>query len=215
MAPANLIQHKKLLLIGVQTASKDCISFSIQVYLRHPSSYTPLLESDWKSKSITSLTLGMDHDQNKAQIAQFSQRDAEKFGEYEAMLNKMVTAVDPLLDHSPPDMQQSLLGKIFSVWPLAMAAEKLGQDAHLFYEMMTAPTTKILNKWFESEPLKATLATDACIGAMISPGKKEMKFESTFRLHLLSNTPRQFIEKTNWKKIVKRSQKELISFLYM
>ena len=169
---ANLIQHKKLLLIGVQTASTDCISSSIQVYLRHPSSYTPLLESDWKSKSITSLTLGMDHDQNKAQIAQFSQRDAKKFGEYEAMLNKMVTAVDPLLDHSPPDMQQSLLGKIFSVWPLAMAAEKLGQDAHLFYEMMTAPTTKILNKWFESEPLKATLATDACIGAMISPGKK-------------------------------------------
>ena len=44
-----------------------------------------------------------------------------------------------------------------------------GTDAHLFYEMMTAPTTKILDKWFESEPLKATLATDACIGAMISP----------------------------------------------
>lgn len=28
---------------------------------------------------------------------------------------------------------------------------------------------QILNKWFESEPLKATLATDAVIGAMISP----------------------------------------------
>ena len=34
---------------------------------------------------------------------------------------------------------------------------------------MTAPTTKILDSWFESEPLKATLATDSCIGAMISP----------------------------------------------
>ena len=28
---------------------------------------------------------------------------------------------------------------------------------------------KILDKWFESEPLKATLATDSVIGAMISP----------------------------------------------
>jgi phytoene dehydrogenase-like protein len=28
---------------------------------------------------------------------------------------------------------------------------------------------KVLDKWFESEPLKATLATDAVIGAMISP----------------------------------------------
>jgi phytoene dehydrogenase-like protein len=44
-----------------------------------------------------------------------------------------------------------------------------GKDVGKFYEMMTAPTTKILDKWFESEPLKATLATDACIGAMISP----------------------------------------------
>ena len=44
-----------------------------------------------------------------------------------------------------------------------------GEDFGPFYEMMTAPTTKILDKWFESEPLKATLATDACIGAMISP----------------------------------------------
>ena len=106
------------------------------------------------------------------------------------MLNKMVTAVDPLLDHSPPDMQQSLMGKIKSVWPLAEAAKKLGNDAHLFYEMMTAPTTKILNKWFESEPLKATLATDACIGAMISPGntnKKESKALRLSDMQLLSN----------------------------
>ena len=27
----------------------------------------------------------------------------------------------------------------------------------------------ILDKWFDSEPLKATMATDAVIGAMLSP----------------------------------------------
>ena len=54
--------------------------------------------------------------------------------------------------------------------PLLKAAVSLkSQDVGPFYEMMTAPTTKILDKWFESEPLKATLATDACIGAMMSP----------------------------------------------
>ncbi|MCL4115996.1 UNVERIFIED_CONTAM: hypothetical protein GTU68_012207 [Idotea baltica] len=35
--------------------------------------------------------------------------------------------------------------------------------------MMTASTVKVLDEWFESEPLKATLATDSVIGAMISP----------------------------------------------
>ena len=115
----------------------------------------------------------MDHDQNKAQIAQFSKKDSEKFGEYEAMLAKMVAAVDPLLDHAPPDMRQNIFQKIKAGWPLLEAAKQLGSDANLFYEMMTAPTTKILDKWFESEPLKATLATDACIGAMISPCKSK------------------------------------------
>lgn len=28
---------------------------------------------------------------------------------------------------------------------------------------------QVLNKWFESEPLRATLATDSVIGAMTSP----------------------------------------------
>ena len=28
---------------------------------------------------------------------------------------------------------------------------------------------QVLDKWFESEPLKATLATDSVIGAMVSP----------------------------------------------
>lgn len=45
----------------------------------------------------------------------------------------------------------------------------LGKDLISFYEFLTAPAEKILNAWFESEPLKATLATDAVIGAMLSP----------------------------------------------
>ena len=143
--------------------------FTSQVYLRHPSSYTPL--QTWKENEPSSLTLGMDHDQNMAQIAQFSKKDAENFGKYEAMLSKMVAAVDPLLDNPPPDLRQNIFQKIKAGLPLLEAAKQLGTDAHLFYEMMTAPTTKILDKWFESEPLKATLATDACIGAMISPCK--------------------------------------------
>ncbi|KAJ3081541.1 Pyridine nucleotide-disulfide oxidoreductase domain-containing protein 2 [Quaeritorhiza haematococci] len=38
-----------------------------------------------------------------------------------------------------------------------------------FYELLTAPASKILTRWFESEPLRSTLATDAVIGAMMSP----------------------------------------------
>lgn len=36
-----------------------------------------------------------------------------------------------------------------------------------FLEFLTAPATKILNRYFESEILKTTLATDATIGAAV------------------------------------------------
>jgi phytoene dehydrogenase-like protein len=38
-----------------------------------------------------------------------------------------------------------------------------------FYDLLTAPASQFLNKWFESDILIATLATDAIIGSMTSP----------------------------------------------
>jgi len=35
-----------------------------------------------------------------------------------------------------------------------------------FFDLLLSPASKILNCWFESEVLKATLATDAVIGTM-------------------------------------------------
>merc|ERR550539_1114693 len=38
-----------------------------------------------------------------------------------------------------------------------------------FYELFTGPAQQLLDRWFESEILKTTLATDAVIGALLSP----------------------------------------------
>lgn len=148
----------------------------LKVYLRDPSSYTPLHPSYCQPGGPTSLTLGMCAQENARQIAQFSQKDADKYEEFEEQLSKFVEAIDPLLDHAPVDVSAltsaSLVEKLRTLYrlrPLAASAKLLGQEAARFYELMTAPTTKILDKWFDSEPLKATLATDSCIGAMVSP----------------------------------------------
>ena len=73
----------------------------LKVYLRNPSSYTPLRHELWKDGGPSSLILGMSDEENKKQISQFSQKDAEKFGEYETQLQRFVDAIDHLLDHSP------------------------------------------------------------------------------------------------------------------
>ena len=65
------------------------------------------------------------------------------------------------------------------IWLPDVVGRKLGSDIPYFYELITAPATKILDRWFESEPLKATLATDAVIGAMISPHTAGSRYKNT------------------------------------
>ncbi|XP_064519109.1 pyridine nucleotide-disulfide oxidoreductase domain-containing protein 2 isoform X2 [Pseudopipra pipra] len=166
----------------------------LRVLPRDPYSFTPLLEDRSPPRS---LLLGHNMAQNQQQIAQFSQKDAQAYPEYEAFMGGMVSALDPLLDSPPVDT--AALGKgsllqqlrnLRALWPLLQAAGHqqpaqvqqcsshttspppglaLGQQLPRYYEVLTAPISKILDQWFESEPLKATLATDAVIGAMTSP----------------------------------------------
>uniref|UniRef100_A0A803VAT0 Pyridine nucleotide-disulphide oxidoreductase domain 2 n=1 Tax=Ficedula albicollis TaxID=59894 RepID=A0A803VAT0_FICAL len=145
----------------------------LRVLPRDPYSFTPLLEDRSPPRS---LLLGHDMAQTQQQIAQFSQKDAQAYPEYEAFMGRMVLALDPLLDAPPVDT--AALGKgsllqqlrnLRTLKPLLQAGLALGRQLPHYYEVLTAPISKILDHWFESEPLKATLATDAVIGAMASP----------------------------------------------
>jgi hypothetical protein len=48
---------------------------------------------------------------------------------------------------------------------LALSLKELGiKNLPEFFELMTTPSSKLLSRWFESEPLKSTLAIDSIIG---------------------------------------------------
>ncbi|KAM6089986.1 pyridine nucleotide-disulfide oxidoreductase domain-containing protein 2 isoform 2-T2 [Theristicus caerulescens] len=145
----------------------------LRVLPRDPYSFTPLLEDRSPPRS---LLLGHNMAQTQQQIAQFSQKDAQAYPEYEAFMGGLVSALDLLLDAPPVDTaalgQGSLLQRfrtLQTLRPLLRAGLALGRQLPRCYEVLTAPISKILDQWFESEPLKATLATDAVIGAMASP----------------------------------------------
>ncbi|XP_044292403.1 pyridine nucleotide-disulfide oxidoreductase domain-containing protein 2 [Varanus komodoensis] len=148
----------------------------LKVLLRDPYSFTPLLEEGQDGKAPRSLLLGNNLAETQSQIAQFSVKDAQAFPKYEAFMSRLVSAIDPLLDTCPVDMallsQGSLLQRfraLRDLQKLFRAGFALGKQFPQYYEVLTAPISKILNFWFESEPLKATLATDAVIGAMAGP----------------------------------------------
>ncbi|MEE6486246.1 hypothetical protein FKM82_014554 [Ascaphus truei] len=148
----------------------------LKIYFRNPHSFTPILEEGINGRPPRSLILGGNVADNERQIAQFSKRDAKAYPEYENFMNHLVSAIDPLLDAPPVDtkalVQGSLLKRLRALkqlQPLLKAGFTLGSSLPKYYEVLTAPISKILDHWFESEPLKCTLATDAVIGALTSP----------------------------------------------
>lgn len=138
--------------------------FGLRYHIRNPNSFTPIRDSK------KSLLLGMDMDENQREIAQFSQRDAENYPKYEHFISEVVHAFEPLMDYEPLDLQRPFHKLLPHLYLLFKTVQPLGlRNAVDFYELMTAPISKIMNKWFESDVLKATLGTDGVIGLAASP----------------------------------------------
>ncbi|KAI8806667.1 hypothetical protein BJ742DRAFT_815800 [Cladochytrium replicatum] len=159
----------------------------LKFHKRNPSSFTPLPDRG-PSDPQGYLLMGNDIRENQAEIAKFSKRDAERFPEYEHWLDRFSRAIELIIDSPPldvhwnkskssPDFAKALAsrlskakGRVEAILPLARALGTIGPTkVPEFFELMTAPAGKILSRWFDSEPLLSTLATDAVIGAWASP----------------------------------------------
>jgi len=86
-----------------------------------------------------------------------------------AMLERVAAVVEPTLTMAPPDLQRPRPADLRMLLSLGRSFRKLGDDAGKAVEVLTGAARPILDRWFESEELKGTLATDAIIGAMASP----------------------------------------------
>jgi phytoene dehydrogenase-like protein len=129
---------------------------------RNPSSFTPFPDGRF-------LLMGPDASLNRREISKFSVRDAERLPAYEAMLERIARAIEPTLLETPPDPFSRRPGDLLALARTGWRFLKLGRDGPRAVEILTAPARTILDRWFESDEVKATLATDAIIGAMASP----------------------------------------------
>ncbi len=129
---------------------------------RNPSSFTPFPDGRF-------LLLGPDPDLNRREVTKFSIRDAERLPRYEAMLERVARLVEPTLLQTPPDPWSLRPRDLAKLARLAWRFVRLGKDGPAAVEILTGAARPILDRWFESEELKATLATDAIIGALAAP----------------------------------------------
>jgi phytoene dehydrogenase-like protein len=129
---------------------------------RNPSSFSPFLDG-------RHLFIGPDAGMNIREIAKFSAKDAENYPKYEKMLERVAAAIEPTLTMTPPNILRPGIGGSLKLFNLARTFQKLGTGMAEAVEILTGPARPILDRWFESEELKATLATDAIIGAFAAP----------------------------------------------
>ncbi len=146
--------------------------YGLNILPRTPSSFTPLLDG-------RSLLMGPDERTTRNEIAKFSRRDAERYPEYTALLERVAERLEPVLSRAAPDplplpKEQRKIGvtkrmrDARRMWDLYQAAGELADDLPEAIELLTGAARPILERWFEADVLRATLATDAIIGAFAS-----------------------------------------------
>lgn len=137
-------------------------SYGFECLERNPSSFSPFKDGRY-------LLMGPDEGMNLREIAKFSKKDAEAYPKYEKMLERVAAVIEPTLVMTPPNVLRPGIGGMWKMFGMARSFQKLGPGMAEAVEILTGAARPILDRWFESEEVKATIATDAVIGAFASP----------------------------------------------
>jgi phytoene dehydrogenase-like protein len=145
--------------------------YGLAILPRSPSSFTPLPDG-------RSLLMGPDPALCHREIGKFSTDDAMAYPRYNALLERVAKVLEPVLSQAAPDplplpenWRAKKLGKKLrdgkKMWSLYRAMGELGKELPEAIEFLAGAARPILDRWFDSDVLKATLATDAIIGSAL------------------------------------------------
>ncbi|MDO8669216.1 MAG: NAD(P)/FAD-dependent oxidoreductase [Candidatus Buchananbacteria bacterium] len=136
------------------------IANGLEILERDPPSFTPMLDGRY-------LILHQDMKRSQAAIAKFSNSDAQAYPVYEAMLDRIVRFIEPILHRTPPDFNNKR--DWFKLLQLGFDTLKLKKDLPVLAELFSLSAYDFVTKYFESEPLISTLCTDGIIGSIGGP----------------------------------------------
>jgi len=116
------------------------------------------------------LFMWQDRTKTLAEIAKFSQYDAEVFAAYEDHLERLSQVVESLLLTTPPEFPPRGVGDFVDYIKLAGKLRCLRPNEIVgLVKIFTQSAADFLEEWFESDEIKVTLATDGVIGANGGP----------------------------------------------
>ncbi|MFL5794003.1 MAG: phytoene desaturase family protein, partial [Actinomycetota bacterium] len=111
-----------------------------------------------------------DAGRNHEQIARFSRRDADAMLRWDAWLEGLAAVLGPLLTRTPPKLGSRRPSDLADL--LRLAWRYRGLDVRTVGDvtrLMTMSVSDLLDDWFESEEVKASLAINGVIGTWAGP----------------------------------------------
>jgi phytoene dehydrogenase-like protein len=129
--------------------------------------FTPMPDGDY-------LWRVNDHARTRREIARHSKLDAEAYDEYGKAMIEMGRFVKPIMAMTPPDPTSLSPKGLMDLLFLGRRFQKLsGEDKYNQVQLMTMSAVDFLDRWFETDVLKATMSASGIIGTFLgvrSPG---------------------------------------------
>jgi phytoene dehydrogenase-like protein len=111
-----------------------------------------------------------DHGETVRELRRWSLSDAEVYEEYGQLMAEMGRFIKPILSVAPPDPGKVHPREWLPLTPLAKSYRDLPRKLQTtFVQLMTMSSADFLDQWFETDPLKATMAASGIIGTFQGP----------------------------------------------
>ncbi|HLB43867.1 MAG TPA: NAD(P)/FAD-dependent oxidoreductase [Candidatus Limnocylindrales bacterium] len=115
-----------------------------------------------------------DHGATRRELRRWSRSDAEAYDEYSLLMVEMARFIKPILSMVPLDPARPYPREALPLAGLARAFGRLPRvQQQTFIRLMTMSAADFLDRWFETDPLKATMSASGIIGTFLgvrSPG---------------------------------------------
>jgi phytoene dehydrogenase-like protein len=116
------------------------------------------------------LRIWADVSKTQKELIEFSTRDANAYPGFAHAVTNLAQVLDPLMLKTPPGVPALGFGDSAFLVRRALALRRLGKEAiHDATRLPTMSVRSVLNEWFETDLLKATLAFDALLGTFRGP----------------------------------------------
>jgi phytoene dehydrogenase-like protein len=105
----------------------------------------------------------------QAEVARFSRKDADSLPAYYAMLGRVADVLRALLLETPPNVGGGV-PELIHAWKTGRRLKRLSlSERRDLLDLFTKSAGEVLDRWFESDPIKAAFGFDAVVGNFASP----------------------------------------------